>query len=70
MSVGDLRDLGDDQEKRYNHKGSNMQALLGCAWTGLHVRESSSQYVTNQRLMARGPPSRKGGEQGNPQKKG
>lgn len=70
MPVGYLTDLRDDWGKRYNHKGSSMQDLLGCAWIGLHVRGSSSQYETVQRLTARGPPFRRGGGQGNSQRRG
>lgn len=45
-----------------------MQALLGCVWAVLHVNGSPSQYETIQRLVARRPPPRREGGQGNPQR--
>lgn len=66
----EFRDLGDDQEKTYDHQVAEAQSKFYCDnLTGLQAKESPSEDETSQRLWFRHHPEQEE-DQGTSKEKG
>ena len=69
--LGGGEELGAEQGKRHDYRGSNTRkALLSSTWTWLNMRGSPLQHGTVQRFIAQETLSRRRGGQGNSQGRG